>query len=691
MMRWQRRLLDTRIANGAGNCSGGAYQCGPGTGGLDRFIWLDNSGAKYVAWEYDGGYWTQRETSPVDWQYSAQVAVDQSTGILYLVTYYAGLWSRSAAGTWTALATPSLPLTWQNRFWIAIDEARGELVLLYAPGDGIGLYTRVYSIAGNTWSGPFAGPASPAFSDIALAYDRTRGRVVSYGGWLGYTPPFASDEVFVWDGAAQTWTVQVVSGISQPAARYAAGLCSDPVRGGLLLFGGATRGTVSAWTSQTPVTDQIVTIVGDSISIYEPYCGFGTDPPNGDVGYWGRYPDQETGYALYDLAPAAMRTFNSVTGTKTIEVKITAYGGAGGPGSGRSKHRIGFATLDKESAYYLEYESAAVYVAKRVAGADNDDDEIVASATLSEEASPTHPVWLRLTLLPGTSLSAEFAEAEGVWTAISGIPGGIGSEFTPEQYLIALHTALQGFDWPDGSITYEDVLTDEDGAFSIFGGTWHLSDANVWTPLHSGIEPLFVDAGGDGGEVAKLSASNALFWHRTRGCFANWGGESANDRFYGDPPDAYSVSRFIEFLEEPPGPWPGQYCSVYGQSPYGPLTEFGNCLEEDILGPLVTPINPVNGQLNVGANSNIQLLVTDETGILPGSVIIEIAVDGGDFQEAFHQGVGFRSGWDGLESVVIETPTSLNIIIDPVLCFTYDSIVTVRVTAQDINGNTERF
>lgn len=103
------------------------------------------------------------------------------------------------------------------------------------------------------------------------------------------------------------------------------------------------------------------------------------------------------------------------------------------------------------------------------------------------------------------------------------------------------------------------------GSFRMFGGTWNLSPGNVWTPLHAGAEPVFTDAGGAGGELARIfTDGGALQYMTARGRFATVGGESANARWLGEPADPNSEQQVMEYLADPPGPWPCPRCGPRG-------------------------------------------------------------------------------------------------------------------------------
>lgn len=110
---------------------------------------------------------------------------------------------------------------------------------------------------------------------------------------------------------------------------------------------------------------------------------------------------------------------------------------------------------------------------------------------------------------------------------------------------------------------------------------------------------------------------------------------------------------------------------------------------EDYLGPLITPLSPVNGQLGVQRDSNIQVKLTDQQSIVPGT-LIEIDINGGGFATAYQHGVGFMPGWNGPASNEAESTGILQVTIDPEVDLPFAATVTVRITAEDPDGNPER-
>lgn len=117
------------------------------------------------------------------------------------------------------------------------DERRREVVLF----GGNGLVGRpladTWLFDGTSWeeATPSGAPAGFGASLPVLAYDSRRGRVVRFGGRNGNTT--FSNETYEWDGAGRTWTAY--NGTTKPPAREGGALTYDPVRGVVVLFGGA--------------------------------------------------------------------------------------------------------------------------------------------------------------------------------------------------------------------------------------------------------------------------------------------------------------------------------------------------------------------------------------------------------------------------------------------------------------------
>jgi hypothetical protein len=110
---------------------------------------------------------------------------------------------------------------------------------------------------------------------------------------------------------------------------------------------------------------------------------------------------------------------------------------------------------------------------------------------------------------------------------------------------------------------------------------------------------------------------------------------------------------------------------------------------EDYLGPLITPLSPVNGEEGVLRDVNIQVQLTDEQGIEPGS-LVEISINAGPYVTAWQQGVGFAPGYQGPQSQAVEGAGIITLTIDLETDLPFAADVLVRITAVDPDGNPER-
>jgi hypothetical protein len=110
----------------------------------------------------------------------------------------------------------------------------------------------------------------------------------------------------------------------------------------------------------------------------------------------------------------------------------------------------------------------------------------------------------------------------------------------------------------------------------------------------------------------------------------------------------------------------------------------------DYLGPLITPISPTNGEVEVDVGATIVVKVTDAQAINPGWMI-EVRREA-VFETAYIQGASpeIQSGFDGPASSVVSSSVEVVVTLDPIDDFLLSSRIYVRVTAQDPDGNTER-
>lgn len=144
---------------------------------------------------------------------------------------------------------------------LAFDEQRGALVL-FGGVNGIGFagtLSDTWELTATGWSLRPTPVRPPARFGHAIAYDRTRGRVVVFGGRTNAGIVFL-DDTWEWDGVAWTLRTPAVS----PSRRMNHTMAFDPVSGRVLLFGGIQLGgpvmgdTWSwdgvAWTQHVPAT-----------------------------------------------------------------------------------------------------------------------------------------------------------------------------------------------------------------------------------------------------------------------------------------------------------------------------------------------------------------------------------------------------------------------------------------------------
>lgn len=112
---------------------------------------------------------------------------------------------------------------------------------------------------------------------------------------------------------------------------------------------------------------------------------------------------------------------------------------------------------------------------------------------------------------------------------------------------------------------------------------------------------------------------------------------------------------------------------------------------EDWLGPLVVPVDPVSGQLNVDIENHITVDIYDERGVVEGSILIRVDLGDG-YVDAYEQGGApeFKGGFNGPESSVTPIAGGYRVLIDLEEDLNYGTTYYVEVTATDPDGNPER-
>ncbi|HLQ38766.1 MAG TPA: kelch repeat-containing protein [Planctomycetota bacterium] len=220
-------------------------------------------------WEYDGASWMQRITanSPTA-RFGHAFAHDsgRSRTVLFggsanFFTNLGDTWEYDGTN-WRQITTTVSP---PARIYSALahDVARGRLVLF----GGMGNFSRLgdtWEYDGTQWTQSATTTSPQARSSHALAFDAARARTVLFGG-LDFQS--GNQVVFgdTWEYDGTIWTM--VATATSPAARSSHALACDPLRGRLVLFGGADiNGQMFADTWEYDGTDwqQLVTVIAPS-------------------------------------------------------------------------------------------------------------------------------------------------------------------------------------------------------------------------------------------------------------------------------------------------------------------------------------------------------------------------------------------------------------------------------------------
>lgn len=224
-------------------------------------------------WVYDGSDWTQLApaTSPTG-RFGAELVYDAARARAVL---YGGLATPISVppptsetwewdGTNWTLATPTTNAGPRYRYSACYDSARGRVVMfggatsqqLMPPSNQTWEYT------GTTWT-QITTTGNPGGRDrAAMCFHQGISKAVLFGGFNGSS---LTDQTWLYDGIAGTWTQVTIPG-AKPAARNAAKMVYDPMRNLCVLTGGQdTVGPLGdTWTfdgatwTQQPTTTQAV-------------------------------------------------------------------------------------------------------------------------------------------------------------------------------------------------------------------------------------------------------------------------------------------------------------------------------------------------------------------------------------------------------------------------------------------------
>ena len=208
-------------------------------------------------WTYDGGNWTQlAPAASPSARVGAQMVFDATRGVAVL---YGGLASNVTVpppnsdtwefdGTNWTQALPTANPGPRYQYGACFDALRSRVVLFGGNSSQLAgtPNSQTWEYDGTTWT-LIATTGNPGpRSRPAMCYHPGLGKAVLFGGSdsAGLT-----DQTWLYDGAAATWTQVTIAG-SKPAVRTGAAMVHDPVRNLCVLHGGQNGGgpLADTWT-----------------------------------------------------------------------------------------------------------------------------------------------------------------------------------------------------------------------------------------------------------------------------------------------------------------------------------------------------------------------------------------------------------------------------------------------------------
>jgi hypothetical protein len=199
-------------------------------------------------WSWDGSTWTELTATIPDLFYLyTRSAFDSARGVIVLTglrntTFETWEWNGT---TWTQRLDVGSPTAVFGHA-LAFDTTR-EVLVMYGGRleNQVVLPQQTWEYDGVTWIRRTVPPPGDAGAQLTAAFDRTRGRVVMFGG---YNTSFqASSRVWEWDGVA--WTEPALLPGTSPQARLDAPLVFT--RSAIMMFGGTTSGASSSCAADT--------------------------------------------------------------------------------------------------------------------------------------------------------------------------------------------------------------------------------------------------------------------------------------------------------------------------------------------------------------------------------------------------------------------------------------------------------
>lgn len=198
----------------------------------------NSGGTAYLSdtWEHDGSGWALRTTSAAPAARTNGAATFDATRGRALVfggfngTYFNDTWAWNGTAWTQVAATGPSP---RSGAAMAHDRSRDRVVLYGGSPGGTSRFGDTWEFDGTTWVQMPVQATSPSARTTELAFDEMRGTVVMFGG----APSSGTlADTWTWDGTA--WTQLLTSGA--PPARWRHGMDYDRARGRILVFGGST-------------------------------------------------------------------------------------------------------------------------------------------------------------------------------------------------------------------------------------------------------------------------------------------------------------------------------------------------------------------------------------------------------------------------------------------------------------------
>jgi len=202
------------------------------------------AGHSYETWAYDFAANTWTNTAPMarpngrGWHAMAYHAPSNRV-ILFSGLEVAGVYPETwaydfATNTWANMA-PAVSPSGREEHAMAYDPRADKIILFGGwKGPGMSSETWAYDFVTNTWTNMAPTAAPLARYGHAMVYDPRAGGIVLFGGW---SDAGMSDETWLYNFTANIWTNMAPT--TRPSAREGHSMAYDVALGRIVLFGGA--------------------------------------------------------------------------------------------------------------------------------------------------------------------------------------------------------------------------------------------------------------------------------------------------------------------------------------------------------------------------------------------------------------------------------------------------------------------